>query len=64
MTTKVQDLQNKLVALGATGRIGAIITPEGYDKLIDHYEANDMEKIEILHRYLGWMLEMAPYLRR
>lgn len=52
-----QNLATKLQVFGATGRISDIIGKVGYNKLIDHMEAVDQEKLELLYKFVGWAIE-------
>jgi len=56
------SLEQRLVLLGSTGRIADIIGDEGYEKLINLYAEQTEEskkKIELLHRFAGWMIAYA-----
>ena len=60
-TVKVDyDVVDKMQLFGATGRIGDIITPKGYDHLINilqREDASSKEAVQLLHRWTGWALE-------
>lgn len=47
----------KMLMYGPTGRISDIIGKVGYNKLLDHTNARNMEKLKLLHRFIGWAME-------
>jgi len=55
------DPMDKMVIMGATGRISDIITKQGYDHLLDILERQDdrsKEAVQLLHNWTGWALEV------
>lgn len=56
------DVYQKLMIFGAAGRMGSIISKDGYNHLLDIYDKQtdeSLEKIKTLHRFVGWMVEFA-----
>ena len=54
------DPMDKMQLFGATGRIGDLITPKGYDHLLNilqRQDASSKEAVQLLHRWTGWALE-------
>ena len=47
----------KMLMYGSSGRISDIIGKVGYNKLLDHTDARDLETLKLLHQFVGWAME-------
>ena len=62
MTTEVQvtrseELIQMMTLFGATGRISDITGKVGYNKIVDLMDSQDIDKLKLLHKFLGWGIE-------
>ena len=59
--TRDEELIQMMTLFGATGRISDITGKTGYNKLVDHMETKDIDKLKLLHKFLGWAIEYLEY---